>query len=74
MIHSWRHENMINHHWIIGISVAIFVFPLEKGLKYNVRGEERRRGEVNDITSNRVLLQSIHKMAVLPYLPQDVQQ
>lgn len=44
---SWRHENMTNHHWIIEISVAISVFPLEKGLKYSVRDEERTQ-EKND--------------------------
>lgn len=42
MILSWRHENMINRHWIIEISVVISVFPLEKRLKYNVQDEERR--------------------------------
>ena len=54
--------------------MAFSVFPQEKGLKYNVRGEERRRGEVNDITSNHVLSQWIRTMDVLPYHLQDVQQ
>ena len=73
MILSWRRENIVNRHWIIGISVAFSVFPPERELKYNVRGEEQR-SEVSKITSNRVLSQWIRKMDVLSYHLQDVQQ
>ena len=47
MILSWRHENMINRHWIIEIFAAISVFPPKRSLKYNVRDEERTH-EKND--------------------------
>jgi hypothetical protein len=42
MILNWHHENMINRHWIIEISAAIFVFPPKKSSRYSVRDEERR--------------------------------
>ena len=42
MILNWHRENMINHHWIIEISAAIFVFPPKKSSRYNVQDEERK--------------------------------